>query len=70
MCKYNALVFVVEGVQSLIFSFAATAAVLLSSGGKLLSGSSFFSLDSSTVEFVGGVVALTSNGYSFAIGRL
>ena len=58
-----------EDIQSLIFSFAATAAVHPSFVGKLLNGRSFFSHDSSTLEFVGGIVAQTSNGYKFGIGR-
>ena len=60
-----------EDVQSLIFSFVATAVALVFLGGKFLDSWSFFSLDSSAVvDFSGGVVALTSRGYSFAIGRL
>ena len=60
-----------EDVQSLIFSFAATAVALVFLGGKVLDSLSFLSLDSSTVvDFPGGVVALTSRGYSCGIGRL
>ena len=60
-----------EDVESLIFSFAATAVALVFLAGKVLDSWSFLSLDSSTVvDFSEGVVALTSRGYSCAIGRL
>ena len=74
VCRYSATSsggHSIEDVQSLIFSFAATAAGLFFLRGKFLDNWSFFILDSSTVvDFLGGVVALTSRGYSFAIGRL
>ena len=60
-----------EDVQSWIFSFAATAVALVFLCGKFLHSWSFFSLHSSAVvDFSGGVVALISRGYSFAIGWL
>ena len=49
VCRYSATSSggrINEDVQSLIFSFAASAAVLVFLGGRFLDGNSFFSLDS------------------------